>query len=755
MSNYDFTSLNDKDFEVLVTDLLSLEHGKRFERFKPGKDGGIDGRYFTAKGTQAIFQCKHWAKTGLQPLLRSLKDTELPKVKKLKPAQYILATSVPLSANDKKAITSIFTPWIKSESDVFGCEDINDLLRKHNQVEKAHFKLWLHSTEVLSIISNSAILGRSEFTLKEISEKNVSYVPLLSHGSAKEKLQNGGVLLITGEPGIGKTTLAEQLCLEHVAQGYQLCVAAKQVEELEALYHVDQKQVFYFDDFLGSNFLQALDRHEDSHISGFIKRVSKDKSKRLILTSRTTVLNRGKVLTERFRNEKIDRHEFELEVKSLSDLEKAKILHSCIWHSQLPRPYLDEVVKDKRYWEIIQHENFNPRLISFITDLERFPNVPPHEYWTYIESKLNNPSDIWHHAYDNQLNDYSRALLILVVASGNNISEADLIKSYEHLLNENIVRTYSGEADFIRCTELLVGSVLNRSITKDGSAVYTLFNPSIADYVLQRISKDLPTLCSYFSALNNSASLRILRDLKGNDLLGDDAISKVLGYLCEKKLTTFHPEADTVYKLQICLSVLNLPKPPHAAINTVISYMKLLALSPEKHANTGTAFKVLAALQEESLLPGELAEAFIQDCEFYDFDHDELLNASKIISSLPLEIALLTTDELKTAIVEFWQNFFQKELVDRDTLGEFFNVQETAEAAEIATRELNEILAEYNISLSEYEKSEILRYLDIDDIINGNIKRSINSDFSDDLENHFSTNEVEVDDLFSIDLPSN
>ena len=76
MTYYDFSSLNDKDFEVLVADLLSIEHNIRFERFKAGRDGGIDGRYFAPSGGQVIFQCKHWAKSGLAALLRSLKNTE-------------------------------------------------------------------------------------------------------------------------------------------------------------------------------------------------------------------------------------------------------------------------------------------------------------------------------------------------------------------------------------------------------------------------------------------------------------------------------------------------------------------------------------------------------------------------------------------------------------------------------------------------------------------------------------------------------
>jgi hypothetical protein len=41
MNDYDFSTLNDKEFENLTIDLISRDRGKRFERFKAGRDGGI------------------------------------------------------------------------------------------------------------------------------------------------------------------------------------------------------------------------------------------------------------------------------------------------------------------------------------------------------------------------------------------------------------------------------------------------------------------------------------------------------------------------------------------------------------------------------------------------------------------------------------------------------------------------------------------------------------------------------------------
>jgi hypothetical protein len=65
---YDFKVLNDKEFEALVADLLSKHLGVRIERFRPGKDKGVDGRFFSTPGRETVVQCKHWARSSVSAL---------------------------------------------------------------------------------------------------------------------------------------------------------------------------------------------------------------------------------------------------------------------------------------------------------------------------------------------------------------------------------------------------------------------------------------------------------------------------------------------------------------------------------------------------------------------------------------------------------------------------------------------------------------------------------------------------------------
>ena len=119
MSRYSFESLSSLDFEELACDLLQKEWGKTLEIFKPGKDQGIDIRAIETD-SNTIVQCKHYVGSGFQTLLRNLKNEELPKIKKLAPERYVVATSVPLSPLNKTAIRKACAPYILSDADVLG-----------------------------------------------------------------------------------------------------------------------------------------------------------------------------------------------------------------------------------------------------------------------------------------------------------------------------------------------------------------------------------------------------------------------------------------------------------------------------------------------------------------------------------------------------------------------------------------------------------------------------------------------------------
>lgn len=527
MSDYDFKTLNDKEFEILCADLIGEVEGTRIERFKTGRDGGVDGRFFASKDKEVILQCKHWSNTPLKQLLRALESNEKPKLDKLKPHRYLLAVSNPLSRAEKKAIHRALAPHIASESDIYGKEDLNDLLKAKSHIEQRHYKLWLHSSSVLGHIANSAILGRSAFSLEEIIRSSSRYVVTANHQAALNILEKLGVVIITGEPGVGKTTLADHLCLHYVAHDFTYLKIADDIREAESAFDPDKRQIIYFDDFLGRNYLDALRGHEGSHITQFIRRVAANKNKRFVLTSRSTILNQGKFLIDSLEHSNVRRNEYEIKIQSLTELDKAQILYNHIWHSGLDRQYIEELYFDRRYRKIIEHKNFNPRLISLVTDVTRLDACPPADYWEYIVQSLANPSQVWENPFDAQQDDFSRAIILLVVLNGHAIDESALAEAYHRYIALSENQHLRGRYEFQPNIRLLTGSFLNRVISLHGSSTIDLFNPSIGDYVLRRYAGDVVALRLGLQSLRTFRSTITLRSLHGDGLLSQ-ADAKIL-----------------------------------------------------------------------------------------------------------------------------------------------------------------------------------------------------------------------------------
>ncbi|MEN1396476.1 hypothetical protein AAIH23_40565, partial [Pseudomonas aeruginosa] len=87
---------------------------------------------------------------------------EDPKVLKLAPGRYILATSISLTPVLKDKIVQAMPSAPISVGDVIGREDLNNLLVKHPHVLRQHFKLWSTNTDVLDRILHSAVYNRTD-----------------------------------------------------------------------------------------------------------------------------------------------------------------------------------------------------------------------------------------------------------------------------------------------------------------------------------------------------------------------------------------------------------------------------------------------------------------------------------------------------------------------------------------------------------------------------------------------------------------
>ncbi|MFA6097454.1 MAG: restriction endonuclease [Candidatus Paceibacterota bacterium] len=645
MNDYDFSQINDKRFEMLACDLLSEYLKKRVERFKPGKDGGIDGRFFANNKEQTIIQCKHYLKTGYKRLLADLKNKELAKIKKINPKRYIIATSLPLSASNKEEIAKTLSPYIIREDDIFGREDLNDLLSKNCKIEEKYIELWISSSNVLIRMLNNAIEGRSEDEIKRIIKEAKKYVKTKNHRRALELLRKNRIIIISGEPGIGKTTLAENLCLHFISKDYKFYDIEEDLSEAEQVFCVGEKQIFYFDDFLGAYYFEAMENKKDSHIVSFIRRVSLDDSKIFILTSRTNILNSGIEYSSQFENKNIRKNEFTLIIEDITDIEKAKILYNHIWFSEMKKEYVDEIYKERRYMHIIKHKNFNPRLIEFITDADRLIDVKTIDYYDYIKAKMDNPLEVWEKCFKTQSNDYIRNLVCLVVFNGGKISANDLRESFNHLNKLEELRNNSNtEKDFNSISRLAIKFFLNRG-NNSGEIMYSLFNPSIGDYIINEYKQNPDKLTHVISALGSIKSLEQLSAMEFEKRLTPKVLEKVkedvfynasegdrsydyLIYLFDRF------KNDKEVSVELLRRIIKEPKP----IKEVSRFLSLLK-QYEEDLKFGDHSFLLKCISDYELSEDEIKD-FADFLEYYE------INDENILSLLRSNLKSFLTDEL-------------------------------------------------------------------------------------------------------------
>jgi hypothetical protein len=362
----DLRSMSDVEFEQLCGDLLGADSGTHFERFKRAADGGVDLRSRDQSGALQIVQCKHYVRTTFSGLYRDLAK-EVANVEVEQPTIYWVATSSELTRYQKDKIHRLFDRWMPNTGFILGAHDVDALLTKHPDIERRYIKVWLESGAVLKRVINTAAYERSAHLLDRIFATLPRYVEGRGFERARELLDEHRVCIISGPPGIGKTTLAHVLTARAIRNQFEPIEISEDIEEAWDVWEAKGKQVYVYDDFLGRvNLTERLGKNEDHRLSDFIDRVRRSESKLLILTTREYILEDARRTYEEL-HRLDERLHLVLQLRDYSRIDRARILYNHLWHSDVDAEELLDLLEERRYLEIIDHRNFNPRLIEYLT----------------------------------------------------------------------------------------------------------------------------------------------------------------------------------------------------------------------------------------------------------------------------------------------------------------------------------------------------------------------------------------------------
>ncbi|WP_419996143.1 restriction endonuclease [Streptomyces boninensis] len=502
----DFSVLSDVEFEALVGDLIGAQTGVLVERFAAGRDGGIDLRWRISNKT-VIAQCKHYQRSTFSQLMSAAKK-EVVKVEALNLDSYKFITSFDLATGQKRAIYELFERWMTNVDDVLGGGEVTALLNKYSQIERQHPKLWVSSGMQLFWSHHADIANRSEALRRRIEKTLPKYV-IASSGYTKARhiLDAHNVCLISGPPGIGKTSLAQMLLAEYVSLGYEPVEVSRDINEAwSALSHTNP-QIFLYDDFLGQiTFSERLAKNEDKRLSEIVEWISESPQTKLILTTREYILRDAKRSYERL-DDLDQRLQLVLELDDYTRLERAEILYNHLWHSSVSPSCLREIASGG-YKSIIGHTSYSPRLIEYCTG-PSFDTTTT-GYPARVKEALDNPERIWRVAFEEHLTLEQR-LLVLILCSLPRTVRIDLLRGAHSSLC-SVFSVLSTDASFRHCLKVLEGTFI--AINKDRQSRLHIehLNPSVTEFSLNRIAEDRVLLRAIIDSAQHFEQLSKLFD---------------------------------------------------------------------------------------------------------------------------------------------------------------------------------------------------------------------------------------------------
>ena len=307
-------------------------------------------------------------------------------------------------------------------------------------------------------------------------------------------------VIISGEPGIGKTTLARVLVMHLLSRKFasesnfisyeEFYFTNSNIDDLVAVLQKGKRQVFFYDDFLGQISLEEGEKNFDSRIISFIKACQREKDKLFILTTREYILQQGLARYARFKESRdIEVAKCIIDMGKYTRFIRAQILYNHLAMSEIPKSFINEILKNKNYLKIIDHPHYSPRIIETFISNGIHEQCTQEEYFNKIVGYFDHPDSVWLDAF-NRLSEIEQEALLVLNTMGTPSMYDDWKEAYYHFYEKVHKKSnYLSDRIWNEAIRILQNNFIK--VGKNHTEMYVEFhNPGIKDVLTRYISSD-------------------------------------------------------------------------------------------------------------------------------------------------------------------------------------------------------------------------------------------------------------------------
>ena len=212
-----------------------------------------------------------------------------------------------------------------------------------------------------------------------------------------------------------------------------------------------------------------------------------------ILSTREYVLSEAMAHYEKLSMSNIDIAKCTIELEYYTKTIRAKILYNHLAEANIPPEYINVFIDKRGYMTIINHQNFNPRVIESIIKEQIWETIDSNDFANKVKEFFDNPISVWQFAFE-KLDVETRYTLLVLGTMGGHVRLDDFQEGYRQfcILTSQEVGLKYDDVKWRQSLKVLMNCFLKID-NRNGIKLVTMYNPSIADFIVFYLNQNTTT----------------------------------------------------------------------------------------------------------------------------------------------------------------------------------------------------------------------------------------------------------------------